>query len=328
MATRNRTALFKKYRDALRDVKKPSSSSEASTSTSGYGGKGPVIQLSTAPFLQQHAHNYTPLSTDDADTNRGDAVVIGLPPAWVDISEEIATNMQRARSKIAVLTKSYAKALMPTFGDTTADQHAIEELTQEITRLLKRSEQMLQKLSGQGLSEDANVQKNVQRSLATDLQALSMEFRKQQNAYLQRLRQQKDGSDEVDMGMHLNGPKTRYEDDQSFDSGFSTQQLARMKKTEVLTAEREREILQIVESVNQLQQIMKDLSTLVIDQGTIVDRIDYNIQNVAASVDKGVKELEKAERTQKQGGMVMCATALVFMCLFMLFVFIIKEIFF
>lgn len=192
MATRNRTALFKKYRDALRDVKKPSSSSEASTSTSGYGGKGPVIQLSTAPFLQQHAHNYTPLSTDDADTNRGDAVVIGLPPAWVDISEEIATNMQRARSKIAVLTKSYAKALMPTFGDTTADQHAIEELTQEITRLLKRSEQMLQKLSGQGLSEDANVQKNVQRSLATDLQALSMEFRKQQNAYLQRLRQQKD----------------------------------------------------------------------------------------------------------------------------------------
>lgn len=130
------------------------------------------------------------------------------------------------------------------------------------------------------------------------------------------------------MGMHLNGPKTRYEDDQSFDSGFSTQQLARMKKTEVLTAEREREILQIVESVNQLQQIMKDLSTLVIDQGTIVDRIDYNIQNVAASVDKGVKELEKAERTQKQGGMVMCATALVFMCLFMLFVFIIKEIFF
>ncbi|KAH9323872.1 hypothetical protein KI387_018511, partial [Taxus chinensis] len=271
MASRNRTALFKKYRIALRDVEKRSlSSSEPSTSGYGGSGSGPVIELSTAPFLQ-HGHKYTPLSTDDADKNRGDAVTIGLPPAWVDISEEIVTNMQRARSKIAVLAKTYAKALMPTFGDTTADQQAIKELTHEITHLLKRSEQMLQKLSGRGLSEDANVQKNVQRSLATDLQALSMEFRKQQQAYLQRLRQQKDGSDEVDIGMNLNDPKTRYEDDEFFDEAFSTQQLARIKKTEVLTAEREREIIQIVESVNQLQQIMKDLSTLVIDQCVSVD---------------------------------------------------------
>ncbi|KAI3698958.1 hypothetical protein L2E82_42898 [Cichorium intybus] len=55
---------------------------------------------------------------------------------------------------------------------------------------------------------------------------------------------------------------------------------------------------------------MKDLSVLVIDQGTIIDRIDYNIQNVVVSVDEGLKQLQKAERNQKQGGMVMCATVL------------------
>jgi len=245
----------------------------------------------------------------------------------LDISEEIATNMQRARSKISTLVKTYAKALMPTFGDTISDQHAIEELTQEITHLLKRSEQMLQQLSGHGRSEDASVQKNVQRSLATDLQSLSMEFRKQQKAYLQRLQQLQDGPDGVDIGIDLNGQKSRHDEDDFFDLGFNEQQLARMKKSEALTAEREREILQIVESVNELQQIMKDLSSLVIDQGTIVDRIDYNVQNVAASVDEGVKQLQKAERTQREGGMVMCATVLIFMCLFMIFVLIIKEIF-
>jgi syntaxin 16 len=274
-----------------------------------------------------HHRGYAQLSTDDTDTHREDAVTIGLPPAWVDISEEIATNMQRARSKISTLVKTYAKALMPTFGDTISDQHAIEELTQEITHLLKRSEQMLQKLSGHGLSEDASVQKNVQRSLATDLQSLSMEFRKQQKAYLQRLQQLQDGPDGVDIGIDLNGQKSRHDEDDFFDLGFNEQQLARMKKSEALTAEREREILQIVESVNELQQIMKDLSSLVIDQGTIVDRIDYNVQNVAASVDEGVKQLQKAERTQREGGMVMCATVLIFMCLFMIFVLIIKEIF-
>nr|CAD1830992.1 unnamed protein product [Ananas comosus var. bracteatus] len=57
---------------------------------------------------------------------------------------------------------------------------------------------------------------------------------------------------------------------------------------------------------------MKDLSVLVIDQGTIIDRIDFNIQNVAASVEEGYKQLQRAERTQKKGGMVTCATGLEF----------------
>eukprot|EP00249_Psilotum_nudum_P012021 c23536_g1_i2 orf=363-686(-) len=85
---------------------------------------------------------------------------------------------------------------------------------------------------------------------------------------------------------------------------------------------------QIVESVNDLAQIMKDLSVLVIDQGTIVDRIDYNIQNAAASVEAGVKQLEKAERTQKKGGMVLCIIILICLCLFMIFMLVIKYLLF
>lgn len=138
--------------------------------------------------------------------------------------------------------------------------------------------------------------------------------------------------------------------------GFTEVQMSKLKKSEAFTREREREIeqvslkknislmvplinhtfltahvtevclllcaccLKVVESVNELAQIMKDLSVLVIDQvyeilihcqwlvlitswgqtfdfffeqGTIIDRIDYNIQNVAASVEEGYKELQK-----------------------------------
>ena len=71
---------------------------------------------------------------------------MGLPPAWVNVSEEIATNVQRARTKMAELSRAHAKALMPSFGDGKEDQHAIESLTQEITNLLKRSEKRLQKI--------------------------------------------------------------------------------------------------------------------------------------------------------------------------------------
>ncbi|KAK2975131.1 hypothetical protein RJ640_013722 [Escallonia rubra] len=320
MATRNRTFAYKKYRDALKSVRLPTGSSPSSSSG------GPVIELSTTSLLNPN-RSYAPLSTEDPGTSSRGALTVGLPPAWVDVSEEVAANVQRVRAKMAELAKAHTKALMPSFGDGKEDQRRIEALTHEITDLLKKSEKKLQRLSASGPSEDSNVRKNVQRSLATDLQSLSMELRKKQSTYLKRLQQQKEGPDGVDLEMNLNGNHSR-EDDDFEDLEFNEHQMAKLKKSEAFTAEREREILQVVESVNEIAQIMKDLSVLVIDQGTIVDRIDYNIQNVASSVEEGFKQLQKADRTQKRGGMITCATVLVIMCFVMLVLLILKEILF
>ncbi|RYQ90082.1 hypothetical protein Ahy_B09g096365 isoform B [Arachis hypogaea] len=317
MATRNRTLLFRKHRDALKSVRAPSSG----------GAAGPVIELVSTSLLNPN-RSYAPLSTDDPGSSSKDLnlVTVGLPPAWVDVSEEISANVQRARTKMVELAKAHAKALMPSFGDGKEEQRAIESLTYEITDLIKRSEKRLQRLSAGGPSEDSNVRKNVQRSLATDLQNLSVELRKKQSTYLKRLRQQKEGPDGVDLEINMNGSKSTYEDDDLDNMIFNEHQMAKLKKTEAFTVEREKEIQQVVESVNELAQIMKDLSVLVIDQGTIVDRIDYNIQNVATTVEDGLKQLQKAERNQKKGGMVMCATVLLIMCLVMLVLLILKEI--
>lgn len=91
-----------------------------------------------------------------------DAFTVGLPPAWVDDSEEIAVNIRRAQLKMAELVKAHAKALMPSFGDGKEDQRTIEVLTHEITDLLRSSEKRLQKLSVTGSSEDSNIRTNVQ----------------------------------------------------------------------------------------------------------------------------------------------------------------------
>lgn len=195
-------------------------------------------------LLNSH-HSYTPLSTEDPCSS-SDAFTIGLPPAWVDISEEITMNIQRARAKMVELNKAHSKALMPSFGDGREDQHLIETLTHEITTLLRRSEQKLKELTVAGPSEDSNVRKNVQRSLATDLQNLSVELRKKQSTYLKRLRQQqKEGQDGMDMEMNSNEGTVNMEDEFG-DMGFYSTQPSKLKESEHLASEREMEITQIL----------------------------------------------------------------------------------
>ena len=45
--------------------------------------------------------------------------------------------------------------------------------------------------------------------------------------------------------------------------------------------ERDREVRNILQSISDLTNIMRDLSVLVIDQGTILDRIDYNMEQAS-----------------------------------------------
>ncbi|GJV67179.1 syntaxin-41-like protein isoform X1 [Tanacetum coccineum] len=125
------------------------------------------------------------------------------------------------------------------------------------------------------------------RSLATNIQSLLVELRRKQGHYLKCLQQQQQKEacpnylliaklDGVDLEMNYNGKHSKSEDD-----GFDGL---------------------VGESVNELAQIMKDLPVLDIDQGTIIDRIDYNIQNVAATTDEGLKQLQKGREKSETWG--------------------------
>lgn len=48
-----------------------------------------------------------------------------------------------------------------------------------------------------------------------------------------------------------------------------------------------------------MAQIFKDLNQLVIEQGTIVDRIDYNMDQAVTKVREGLQQVVKAEEYKK-----------------------------
>jgi hypothetical protein len=80
--------------------------------------------------------------------------------------------------------------------------------------------------------------------------------------------------------------------DKSF-SQSTLQQTAQKRRhnNDAVIEQRELEINDIAKGIIELADIFKDLQTMVIDQGTMLDRIDYNVERMAVDVKEAEKEL-------------------------------------
>ena len=63
---------------------------------------------------------------------------------------------------------------------------------------------------------------------------------------------------------------------------------------------RDEEISTLVTSISELAQTFKDLQMLVQEQGTILDRIDYNIDSALDNTKDAHKQLQKANENMKK----------------------------
>lgn len=82
------------------------------------------------------------------------------------------------------------------------------------------------------------------------------------------------------------------EADKSFSENMLQQtSVKRFNTNDVAIAQREREINEIAQGIIELAEIFKELQNMVIDQGTMLDRIDYNVENMAVNVKAADKEL-------------------------------------
>jgi syntaxin 16 len=132
-----------------------------------------------------------------------------------------------------------------------------------------------------------------------------MEFRQSQRKYLSDVKVQKGvglSDSESKFGIDLN------ETNQDF---FSSQQLAVVDDLTEAVQSRDQEISQIAQSIEELGSIFKELAVLVIDQGTILDRIDYNMEAVVEHTKTGIQQLERAERHQKSARPMKCIICLI-----------------
>jgi syntaxin 16 len=97
------------------------------------------------------------------------------------------------------------------------------------------------------------------------------------------------------------------EEDPTFNSSMNFDENPNDKKGDFLKTDeskvlqqRDNELSHLLNNVTELATIFKDIQTLVMEQGSILDRIDYNIDVAGDNVIKSKKSLIKANEYHKQ----------------------------
>lgn len=243
-------------------------------------------------------------------------------PAWVDDVDQVKSILQEIQRKMDDLQSLHASRVGSVFGKDLDDmENRIEAMTREITDRFRSAERILQKVGAatrRAGGEEAAIGANVQRSLAKKLQELSVSFRTSQRKYLAEVQAQKSGDMTGDKfaGIDLSTEEGNF---------FTTQQVQVVDDLQEAIQSRDKEISKIAQSIEELGTIFKELAVLVIDQGTILDRIDYNMEAVVEHTKTGVKQLERAEKAQKNARPMKCIVCLVTTICVLLVILVLKH---
>jgi len=272
-------------------------------------------------------------ASDSLESGRGLGLSSGheMPPEWVDINDTIHSDINKVKDSIRSLQKLHTQRLKVTFGDEVIaeQEREIEILTQEVTRLLKKCENNVKKIAivgntGKLSNQERNVRLNVMRSLATDIQSQSKIFRTCQKDFLKNLREQETSGSEFGFD-DANDSRAVLNDVEAMDNGFSAEQEQALEEMNERASEREKEIIKVAQSINELAQLFKELNVLVIEQGTILDRIDYNVEQTVAKVEQGTKLLGEADEYSKKMYTLKAILCLLVVIIILIIVLVVKK---
>lgn len=236
--------------------------------------------------------------------------------------------------------------LKPSLDESSEEEQIIEMLSGEISKLISSTHRHIQCVRSSlnvGRKMEQLLTQNVVVYLLNDLQDVTSRFRNSQNDYLKALSSREERSnaffdnqefsvvelnkpagDQVEPGHSkvdsfdnfLKPSSNAYLEDEEIDEYFQKplttgrltgQQLLLFEESNTKVIEgREREVSKIVKSILDLHEIFKDLGGMVHEQGTILDRIDYNVECTQSRVSDGLKQLQKAEAYQKKSRKIYC----------------------
>ena len=182
---------------------------------------------------------------------------------------------------------------MPKFDEQENKQlnKSIKQLVNEIIKDLKECEIIIKEIINDDYNEkDLNnkkIKQNIKQNILTKLNQFTKKFKMNQELYASKCNDFII-DDEDNMSMRKN----------DLDIKGSNDFLSTQENNEQLR-QRDHELNNLLESVNELAELFKEMQNLVMQQGTILDRIDYNIDIASTNITQGKKSIVKADKHMK-----------------------------
>lgn len=168
----------------------------------------------------------------------------------------------------------------------------IAKIVNEITENIHSYENNVKEFVKQGIESNAHsvIKVNMQQTLYKNFSDFTKKFKINQEIYKKKY---KELVGEEDPTYELN-VSNKEENNNNFNNFLMTD------NSDLVLQRRDNELNNLLNSVNDLAQIFKDMQTLVMEQGSILDRIDYNIDIASSNVTIGKKSISKANEYQKK----------------------------
>jgi len=210
-------------------------------------------------------------------------------------------------------------------------------MTNDITAAFRRCHSLIQQIDPrkghqfpptQSLSQhELQAITNLQKGLAAKVQQVSTSFRKKQRIYLEKLQGHSIKHQDLLVASGASSSKgtegaIALEEDILAASQTQTQTQIQPGVDIQL---RDRELREIAKSIGSLAELFRDLSSLVIEQGTVLDSIEYNIDNTVVHMEEAVRELDTATRYQKNTGRRKCIFLLILIIFGLILILIFKP---
>ena len=206
--------------------------------------------------------------------------------------------------------------IKPKFGDEEIENRKIDkEIKKLILNMMKKIKfcealiKMEKNKNNNNINNDKNIEEkvknNVKMYLIGKIQNFTNEFKKNQQQFLKYVKEM-GGTEEF-----LINNKTSNNNINNLEDSFSSldDEKENLNKDFLYTQEddlnsqikkRDEDINILANSINELSGIFKDLQNVVNEQGTILDRIDYNIEVSYENSQRGLKHIKKAEEHQNE----------------------------
>ena len=220
---------------------------------------------------------------------------------YVESYKKVNNILDELLTNFASLKSFQQERIKPKFIDEEIENKRIDkEIDKLIIKMMKKIKfcealtKMIKNKKNETNTILEKVKNNIKLFLVTRIQNFSNEFRKNEQQYLKYLKEMGVVINSNNENNNSNDLLTNNDDDEKKNFLYTQEDdlHSQIKK-------RDEDISVLVKSINELSVIFKDLQNIVQEQGTILDRIDYNINISYENSQKGLQSIKKADEHHK-----------------------------